>query len=251
MSSTTPIKKVIMTDDHKLMLENMLVQKTAIISSFYKKNNAQSIILSFGDQLHDLALFLLCPALSKHNLPIQLIFMPDSHTDTMVYETLTKFSEFYINLKIIPIKFLQGLYKNLFSESLNLTVLENNHARKGHTSSETLNSIRQTIISTLVKEKNYLFLDATSKTHFLLGHSPLHLSVKHTLCPFGHVNLSNLYDWIKTAFPSSLHKDIEKLSNILSVLPGTIDMDDQQLIDKINELNKYATLNKIDYFPII
>jgi len=241
-----------MTNENKPILENILVQKTQNIISFYQQNNAKAITLSFGDQLHDLALLLLCKTLTSQNIPIHLIFMPDSHTDTLVYDTLTKLCDFYkVNLKIIPIKFLQGLYKNLFTEYLQLTVLESHKEEKSQTSSETLNSIRQTIIATLIKEKNYLYLDATSKTHFLRGHPPLNLVIKQTLCPFGQVDLSNLYDWIKNAFPAQFKKDLEILTNILSNRPESIDLDSLQFIDKTIEFNKYATLNQIDYFPII
>ena len=241
-----------MTDENKLILKNMLAQTPPIISSFYNKNNAQSLIFSFGDQLHDLALFLLCPALAKFQIPIHLIFMPDNFTDTLVYDALTKFCEFYkINLKIIPIKFLQGLYKNLFTEYLHISALETNQGDKGQTTNQTLNAIRQTIISTLIKEKNYLYLDTTTKTHFLRGHPPLNLAIKHTLCPFGQVGLSCVYDWIKNDFPTQFNEDIEKLSHLLSIIPGSMNRGDHQLIDKIDELNKYAALNQLDYFPII
>ena len=248
----TQSKKVYMTNENKSILENILVQKTQNILSFYQQHNSKAVTLSFGDQLHDLALLLLCPALSQQNIPVHLIFMPDSHTDTLVYDTLTKLCDFYkINLKIIPIKFLQGLYKNLFTEYLQLSVLESHTEEKSQTSSATLNSIRQTIIATLIQEKNYLYLDATSKTHFLRGYPPLHLVIKKTLCPFGQVDLSNLYDWIKSAFPAQFKKDIEMLSDILSKRPESMNLDNLQFIDKTNELNKYATLNQIDYFPII
>ena len=252
MSRRSHCKKVYMTNDNKLILENILVQKTQNIISFYQKNHAQAIILSFGDQLHDLGLLLFRKTFSQQNIPIHLVFMPDSHTDTLVYDTLTKLCDFYkINLKIIPIKFLQGLYKNLFTEYLQLTVLDNHKEEKSQTSSETLNSIRQTIIATLIKEKHYLYLDATSKTHFLQGHPPLNLVINHTLCPFGQYDLESIYDWIKHAFPTQFKKDIEMLSNILSARPESINLGNLQLIDKTIELNKYAALNQIDYFPII